>query len=171
MTEMDREWFAIRSKPHKETLAQINFERQGFSVFLPTIQKTVRHARQTKSVVRPFFPGYLFLHLSELEQNWPTISSTRGVLNPVKFGDRYPVVPDVVIEELKNRIDTNGHVPLVEEYVRIKKGQAVKVVSGELEGLYGMFQCVRGEDRAIVLLDFLRRATTATVPLASIEKV
>lgn len=167
---MEREWFAIKTKPNREILAQSNFERQGLVVYLPKVMKTVRHARRVKKVARPFFPGYLFLHLAEMERNWPAISNTIGSLSPVKFGERYPVVPDEIIEELKNREDEQGFISMI-EMEKMRKGQKIKVLSGELEGLYGLFQCARGADRAIVFLDMLKRSVAATVPVDSLQAV
>ncbi|HSR36420.1 MAG TPA: transcription termination/antitermination NusG family protein, partial [Desulfurivibrionaceae bacterium] len=53
---MNREWFAIRTKPNRETNARLQYERQGYVVYLPLIRKKVRHARRKEEVLRPFFP-------------------------------------------------------------------------------------------------------------------
>ena len=108
------EWYAVQTKPHKEFVALKNYQNQGFSGYLPMVLKTVRHARKKQEVIRPFFPGYLFLHLSSEEQDWPAISSTIGSLCPVKFGDRYPVVPDEIVEGLKARENDEGFISLLE---------------------------------------------------------
>ena len=165
---MQRQWFAVRIKPHKEFVAIKNYQNQGLCCYLPSVLKTVRHARKTREVVRPFFPGYLFLHLAPDERDWPAIGSTIGSLCPVKFGDRYPVVPDEIIELLKSREGEDGYISLLEAS-GIKKGQSVKIASGEFEGLYGLFMSLKGSDRALVLLDMLQRKVKTTVPVDSLE--
>ena len=168
MREMKREWFVIRTKPHKEIVALENFERQGFLCYLPTIVKTVRHARQTKEVVRPFFPGYLFLLLAEEERAWETIGSTRGVLAPIKFGNYYPPVPEEIILGLRAREDNNSRIILPDAVTLLKPGQKVAVDGICEEGVVGKFVGLRGQDRAVVLIDLLQRQVSATVPMASI---
>jgi transcriptional antiterminator RfaH len=165
---MIRQWYAIRTKPHKEFTALKNYQNQGFFGYLPIILQKVRHARKTQEVARPFFPGYLFLHLGPAEQDWPAISSTIGSLCPVKFGDRYPVVPSEIIDELKARENEAGYISFADAS-GLKKGQSVRVASGELEGLRGLFLFPKGPDRALVLLDMLQRQVNATVPIDSLE--
>ena len=165
---MKRQWFAIRIKPHKEFVALNNYKNQGFFGYLPTVLKKVRHARKIQEVVRPFFPGYLFLHLSAEEQNWPAISGTIGSLCPVKFGDLYPVVPNEIIDELKTRENKDGYISFAEAS-GLKKGQSVIITSGELEGLRGLFMLPKGSDRALVLLDMLQRKVNATVPIDCLQ--
>ena len=49
----------MQTQPNREDLAVVHLERQGFDVWLPRIERIIRHARQAKSVRRPLFPGYL----------------------------------------------------------------------------------------------------------------
>ena len=56
-------WYAVQTLPNRENLAVSHLERQGFYVWLPRIKRVIRHARQTKCVRRPLFPGYLFIKL------------------------------------------------------------------------------------------------------------
>ena len=166
----NREWFTIRTKVHKENLARGQYARQGYEVYLPQTLKTRRHARRVENVIRPFFTGYLFLHLAPEERNWVTIGSTIGSVGAVHFGDQYPPVPDWMIENLQAREDEQGLISTFEiDTSSLKKGKRIKIHSGELEGLEGIFQEMRGEDRAIVLLEMLRRKIIATVPLTSVD--
>ncbi|MCF6290567.1 MAG: transcriptional activator RfaH [Desulfobacterales bacterium] len=166
---MSREWFAIRVKPHKEQIARTQFERQGFTVYLPKTLKTRRHARRVEQVERPFFPGYLFLHLAPEERRWPTIGGTIGAIGPVRFGDQYPPVPAWLIENLQAREDEQGYISTRElERSFLKPGSKVKIVYGELAGVEGIFREIRGQDRAVILLDMLRRQVTATVSVAAL---
>lgn len=165
---MAREWFAIRTKPHKEFVAELNLCRQNLVVYLPQVVKTRRHARRVEKVSRPFFPGYLFLHLAPEEQIWPTIASTRGVLAPVQFGEYFPAVPEAIIETLKNREDDQGKIHMEFPEPWLKPGKKVRVKCGGLDDIEGLFQQVTGEDRALILVDMLRRQVPVAVPISSL---
>lgn len=93
MSELEASWYAIRTKPHKDQLARLNYEQQGLSVYQPMLRTVVRHARRKKEVLRPFFPGYLFLWLAPEERNWVAIGSTRGAIGAVCLGDQNVPVP------------------------------------------------------------------------------
>ena len=166
----DRQWFLVRTKPRQEKLARLNYERQGFSVYLPQIRTVRRHARRTEEVRRPFFPGYLFLHLVPEERRWPTIAATIGVLAPVRFGDYYPPVPDFVIQELQEREDASGVIPAAAEVAgRFSPGEAVRIARGCKEGLFGVFKKILDQDRVLVLLDILQRRVPVVVPAVDIK--
>jgi transcriptional antiterminator RfaH len=53
-------WFVVQTQPRREELGARNPARQGCRVFLPQFTKTVRHARRSRTVRRPLFPGYAF---------------------------------------------------------------------------------------------------------------
>ena len=54
-------WYLAQIKANGFDRAVANLARQGFLTFSPMQNKTVRHARQLKNVLRPIFPGYLFV--------------------------------------------------------------------------------------------------------------
>ena len=97
MQETEKKWFAVRTKPRQEEIATMHYMRQGFTVYSPKVQSIRRHARKTEQVMRPLFPGYIFLHLAPREKDWTAIGSTIGSIGPVRFNDNYPPVPDWVI--------------------------------------------------------------------------
>ena len=162
-----RQWFAVQTHISKEQVAKINFEHQGFKVYLPLVKILRRHARRVDYIQRAFFKGYLFLHLSPTERRWETISSTIGVFKPVKFGGYYPPVPNRLIEDLCSYEDENGLIPLDKiNNGDFKVGDKVKISSPDSIEYTGMFKAFRGNDRALILLDILKRQVTTVVPLS-----
>jgi len=162
-------WFAVRCKPGRESIAQHEFKRQGFDVYLPQEQKLVRHARKMEKASRPFFPGYLFLHLATHEQRWTAIRSTPGALCAVHFGLCYPKVPERVIVMLKSLEDDDGFICEGEDSISpFKSGERVVVRGGQFSGIEGMFVCRNGNERAMVLLEVLQRQVRAQLPLSSL---
>ena len=57
----EAKWYVAQVKPNGFASAEANLDRQGFETFMPLRRKTVRHARQMRDVLRPVFPGYLFI--------------------------------------------------------------------------------------------------------------
>ncbi len=165
-----KKWFAIRTQAMKEALAMLHYQRQGYEVWCPRIRKTVRHARKIKKVLRPLFPGYLFLNLAPEERNWVTIASTIGAIGPVRFGDYYPPVPEWLIQELRNREAEEGFIPMpYDESLGIKPGDRITLTDDNNTEIQGIFQALKGTDRALILIDILKREVPAVVPLASIR--
>ncbi len=166
-------WFAVRCKPRQEMIARSQLERQGFEVYLPLVNTRIAHARKVRWEPRPFFSGYLFLHLSREEQRWTTIGSTIGVLSPVRFGDFYPRAPASAIDMLRSRHDQDGYIALGSSPTApFQAGERVRVHDGALKGLEGVFVEMRGSDRGLVLLDWMQkqvRAEAATHLLSAVK--
>ena len=164
-------WFAIRTKPRQEAVARDQLQNQGFEVYLPMVNTRISHARKVSWQPRPFFAGYLFMCLTKEEQRWTTIRSTIGVLAPVVFGSFYPPLPEVAISVLKGTHDEQGFVTVdATPAAPFKAGEKVRLNSGSLTGFDALFVEMRGEDRALVLLDWMQtkmRVVTSTSNLVA----
>ncbi len=155
---MQRFWFAIRTKPRDEIKARDQLRLQGFEVYLPLVNTRISHARKVSWQPRAFFVGYLFMHLSKDEQRWTSIRSTIGVLAPVSFGLFYPPIPEAAILMLQGRHDEQGFVSVeVKPESPFKVGEQVRLNEGALKGFDAVFLEMRGEDRALILLDWMNK--------------
>jgi transcriptional antiterminator RfaH len=165
---MSARWYLVQTRARQEPLAERNLQRQSFDVFLPTELRTVRHARQRRTVRSAFFPGYLFVNLDIEAQNWLPINGTMGVSRLVRFGQLPTAVPDGVVESLVNSRDSLGNVVLRDV---LEQGDVVRIRCGPFEGFLGRVFDVAPNDRLKVLLEFMRSATPVEVPLHSCNKV
>jgi len=165
-----RQWYAVRCKPRQEFIARHEFEQQDFEVYLPLERKLRRHARKMEKVPRPFFSGYLFLHLAQEECRWTAIRSTRGAVCAVHFGPFYPPVPDAVMEMLRQFEDEDGYICEGDDPISpFKPGERVIMHGGQFSGIEGVFVCRDGQERAHVLLDMLQRKVRTNVALQELK--
>ena len=67
------------------------------------IIKRIRHARRFKKVLRPLFPGYVFVRVAPDRQRWRPILSTYGVRTLIRFGSDIALLDDTFILGLKAR--------------------------------------------------------------------
>lgn len=169
-SDIERCWFAVRTKPRQELIARDQLQHQGFEAYLPLVNTRITHARKVSWQPRPFFAGYLFLHLSKEEQRWTTIRSTIGVLAPVRFGDFFPSLPDQAIELLQQRHDDAGFISLTQNPAEpFASGESIRMLSGSLQGLEGVFVEMKGSDRALILLDWMQKRIRVEADVDSIE--
>jgi len=168
-----RSWFAVRTKPREEMKAQHQLELQGFEVYLPLVNTRITHARKVSWQPRSFFTGYLFLHLSKDEQRWTSIRSTIGVLAPVSFGHYYPPLPDAAIALLQDNHDDQGFIDVAATPKSpFQAGEKVRLNDGSLQGFDAVFIEMRGQDRAMILLDWMQKkmqVETRTEYLSTVE--
>lgn len=161
------QWYLVYTKPRQETVAQLNLERQRYTVYLPRVRQPRRHRGRMISIVAPMFPRYLFIRLDQETHNWGPIRSTIGVASMVRFGQVPAAVPDDLVALLRAREDKGGiQVLPVEQY---RRGAKVRIIDGGFAGYEGIFIARSARDRVAVLLQVLGRHTRASVDLAAIE--
>ena len=159
-------WYLVHCKARQDERALEHLERQGFECYRPVRQsERIRHGRQHLAST-PLFPGYLFIKLDRIHDNWLPIRSTRGVLQIVRFND-YPLpIRDGIIEAIRRRIDCG----LTREPY-LKPGERVLITKGCLSGIEAIFIAGDGEERVMLLLSILQSDQTLSFPIESVRKL
>ena len=146
-------WYVVQSQPNRENLAVEHLKLQGFSVWMPSYERIIRHARKSKLMRRPLFPGYLFINLDVENAQWRSINGTVGVNRIVSFGQGPAPVAAQFIAALQN-IEANEGLVAANGKV-LKLGQDVEILSGPMAGTIAKLLSLEAGDRVTVLLNML----------------
>ena len=159
-------WHLIYTKPHQEKVAFDNLTHQNYQCYLPLIN-TEKILRGKKILGKePMFPRYLFVRLShDGQQNWSPIRSSVGVSHLVNFGGLAARLDDEMMDNLKQKIDK----ALVVKVFSI--GDKVQILSGPFKGMEAIFNTYKGEERAMLFLNFMAKNLTAKFDLRDFKKV
>ena len=103
--EGNERWYLVHTLPHAERRAQLHLGAQGLRTHFPTIQKTIRHARQLRAVQAPLFPRYIFVILDLGRDRWLSVRGTVGVSSLFTSEDRPVPVPESIVETLIQNSD------------------------------------------------------------------
>ena len=153
------------ARPKGEATARLNLAAQGFRAFLPQVRKTVRHARQLRTVRAPLFPRYLFVELDLARDRWLSIRSTIGVANLFTSSEGQPIpVPRGVVEALLAQCDGD----IVRLSVDLKPGQRVRLLSGPFADLIGTIERLDSDGRVRMLLELMRTAAPIIVDSSAV---
>ena len=153
-----RNWYLIKTKPRQENVAIKNLENQEYSTYCPTVKIN------NKYVV--LFPGYIFIHLDKMKENWSPIRSTKGVVNFVRFGLNFAQAPDTVIEFLKANELINK-----EKFINLNKfkpGEKVQITDGVFKNCVAIFKSFKSEERLILLMNLLGQQQTINIKQESV---
>jgi transcription elongation factor/antiterminator RfaH len=150
--EGTQRWFLAHTQPKSELKAQFHLGAQGFRTYVPQFLKTVRHARQLRTVRDPLFPRYLFIILDLERDRWLSVRSTVGVSTLVTCEGRPAPVPAGIVESLVERTDATNVTRLDTDLVI---GQSVRILSGPFADLVGALQRLDGNGRVRVLLEIM----------------
>ena len=157
--EGNERWFLVHTQPRNERRAEMHLGFQGFRTHFPTIQKTIRHARQLRTVRAPLFPRYIFLILDLGRDRWLSVRSTFGVSTLFTCEDRPVPVPSGIVEALIQRTD-EANLTLFNDGLRT--GQTVRILSGPFADFVGTLERLDDAGRVRVLLEMMGTA----VPVA-----
>ncbi len=161
-------WVVANTQPHREHVALENLERQEFLAYCPLIRKRVRHARRSRDVLRPLFPGYLFVRVDRDLQRWRPILSTFGVRTLVRCGDRPSFIEEGFIRSLKAREMDGAIVKPASPY---RLGQQVRITCGAFDGLVATIIEMDERDRLVVLMGLLNRPVKVWIEAGQVTQV
>lgn len=163
-----KSWFVVRAKTGIEDRAAGHLCNQGFEVYLPRYRKQVRHARKTQTVLRPVFPGYLFVRIDLEQQRWRAINGTVGVISLVGFGGSPSPLSDAIIDAIRASEDKTGAITI--SLQGLQKGDRVRVREGAFADHMALLEEVCDAKRVILLLDLMGREVRVTSPIENLAK-
>lgn len=148
------EWVVATSQWKMERLARGNLASQGFTSYFPKFKETA--VVNGHKIVRDglLFGRYFFVSFLD---SWRSITGTRGVASLLMATPETPSrVPDSVVNEIRSR-EVDGFVMLGMD--RFRKGQRVRVLSGQFENQFGIYDGMGRKDREIAFLNVFGRLT------------
>lgn len=147
-----KKWLVAQIKPNSYDLAFRNLKRQGFEVFIPKMNITIRKEKKFINKDSYLFPGYLFVGVDKQSFNWTKIQSTYGVSKLLVFNNKPSEISHDIIMALKNRYEANIDLSLKEN---LKKGDIIKFNSGPFSDLIAKIEGVSDKNRIYVLLEVM----------------
>jgi transcriptional antiterminator RfaH len=159
-SELEPQWYLIRTKQHKERLVQHQLAEFVPNTFLPLLRANQLQWGRIAQTIVPLFPCYIF-SLFDLQSEYHRIMRTAGVVGLVCAGEEPSALDSSIVEEIRRR-GKNGIVELPEE--AFHAGQAVQVKNGPLRGLNAVFErYLSGTDRVALLLNEIHGANVRVI--------
>jgi transcriptional antiterminator RfaH len=142
-------WFAVRTKRFRETLASSGVAALGLEAFLPMIK-----VESAKDVVircnsKPLFPGYFFARFNSAI-SLQAVESARGVVHVIKSGVLPVPVDDEIVREIQDRVEADGLICLQKRELKI--GERVSIQEGPFAGMMGKLEAELDDRRRVAIL-------------------
>lgn len=153
-------WYLAASKPKQETRAIQNLLNQGINAYSPMMNVEKLRANKKHIVLEAMFTGYVFINLSPEDDLWHKVKSTRGIRDWVRFAGNAAKLPVNLVESFIQQEKSSAPIT-VKSY--FNSGESVRILSGPFKGLTGIYQTSSGEERSIILLNFLGKENALKV--------
>jgi transcriptional antiterminator RfaH len=164
LENLQRDWYVVYSKPHKEEQAQFHLGLKGVESFFPRLH--LPGSVQRKKRITPLFPNYLFVRI-HLETEYYSVIWSPGVKRIVCFSETPVPIEDKVIHFLQQNADDRG---VIQARSQLRRGQEVEITGGPFNGLWGIIQDPPdAKGRIKILLNLLSRQITVKLGVEFIK--
>jgi len=160
-------WYAVYTRSNYEKLVAEQLSAKRVENFLPVSRESHRWKDRKKVVEVPVFRSYVFARFSDDHDSRLRVFQTVGSVRILGLGDRIEPIPDAEIDGVRRLLTAGKH---GRPHPFLKEGSLVRVKSGPLVGLEGLFvRQKNGSDRLVVSVNLLRKSVSAEIGLADIE--
>ena len=156
-------WYVLHSKPYKENFLYAQLRHRDVEVYYPRLHVQPINPRSRK--IKPFFPGYLFVHVDLEQVPLSSLVWVPGAHDVVSFDSQPAVVPDEVISGIQKNV-ARVNLRNKEQTQGLQPGDPVIITGGPFEGYQAIFDtALEGSQRVRLLIELLHaRQIRAQVP-------
>ena len=151
---MSLSWYVLHSKPNKEDFLFTQLRHREIEVYYPRLRVNPVNPRSRN--VRPFFPGYMFVHVDLETTPLSVLSYIPGANRVVSFEHEPAIVSDEVVLTIRQNVDRINENPN-QQQEQIAHGDPVTIHGGPFEGYQAIFDTrLEGSERVRLLIKLLR---------------
>jgi transcription antitermination factor NusG len=160
------QWYAAYTYPRHEKKVLDQLLRREIGSFLPSYRAFRKWRNGCKVEVQlPIFPGYVFVKIPLREQL--RVLQVPSVVSLVSFGGVPAPLPAEVIETLKATLSTIH----AEPHPFVTVGDRVRIISGCLAGVEGIFLRKASGCRFVLNVDLIMQAVSLEVNAEDVEPI
>jgi transcription antitermination factor NusG len=153
-----KNWIAVYTKSRHEQIVVNELNKKNIESYCPMFKERRQWSDRKKWVHFPLFRSYVFANI-EINENIYVLQ-TIGVNKIVKFQEKISIIPDQVIDNIKNIIEGGYNVEQADYFI---KGDEVRIVSGPLKGLDGVVLDLRGANKIIIKIEAIQQAFSVEI--------
>ena len=153
-----KNWIAVYTKSRHEQVVVNELNKININSYCPMFKERRQWSDRKKWVNFPLFRSYVFANIELKDSIY--ILKTIGVNSIVKFQDKISIIPDQVIENIKNIIEGGFKVEKADYFI---KGDEVIVTSGPLKGLDGIVLDLKGDSKIIMKIEAIKQALSVEI--------
>ncbi len=151
---MASNWYVFRSKPRKEDFLYEQLRQREIEAYYPEVSVQPVNPRARKN--KPYFPGYLFIHVDLEKEKLSDLKWMPGAIGLVSFGKEPAWVPDSLVNTIRKQV-TAINAAGGENIVGLLSGDEVIIQGGPFAGYKAIFDLsLPGSERVQVMLKLIK---------------
>lgn len=162
-------WYVAQTHPRKELAAIEHLARQGYATFFPRFRFSQTRRQRCDTILKPVFPGYVFVAFDASSPGWTSINSTRGVRRLISSGFGRPQpVPTSAMDLIRKRCRGEIMLELLDE---LQPGDLVQINTGPLANRVARVEHLADGERVALLFEIMGTEQTITIDRGSIGPI
>jgi transcription antitermination factor NusG len=159
-------WYALFVRSRHEKTVENSLKSKRYNVFSPSYRTKRKRVDRIAEIEVALFPGYVFCQFDPSKRL--PILMTPGVVGVVGRGNRPDPVEDTEIDSIRT-VALAGR--SVQPWPFLRLGQRIRMQSGPLTGIEGIFLRIQDENHLIVSVTLLQRAVSVVIEKDSVSPV
>ena len=153
ISETNGHWYALRCKSNMEFVVDNQLETRNVARYLPVYSVNPVNSRSRR--MRPYFPGYLFLHGHPDDFYAQRVFLMRGVIGLISFDDIPATIQPNLIEAVRRQTSRLNQEQKC-EHSGFEPGDVVLIEDNTIGQIEGVFEkCINSQERVSVLLKMM----------------
>ncbi len=138
---MQTHWYVLRTKTGHEDRVRNRLEdkTECLSILLPKIEVMVTRSGRKHKLLKPLFPGYLFVKMELHDDFWYEVKNTPGVINFISCGNDPIPVRESEMQYIMALVE-DGEAPIIKTSFDV--GDIVQIVNGPFVGTSGTISAI-----------------------------
>lgn len=134
---MQSSWYVLRTKTGHEDRVRSRLEgkTECLGVLLPKMEVMVTRSGKKRRLLKPLFPGYLFVQMELRDEFWYEVKNTPGVINFISSGNTPIPVRESEIAHIMSLVDEPDTTVVRPDF---EMGDSVQIVEGPFMGQTGV---------------------------------
>lgn len=150
----------VRSRHEKKVFNLLS--KASIHAFLPLVKSQRTWSDRKKTILKPLFPSYVFVHINSAMEFHKALS-VEGACAYIRFGREYATVREEEIASIKMLLNLENVVDITIADPP-KVGTVKKIAQGPLSGLKCEVLKIHNVNKIIVQIQSIRQNVLATVP-------
>lgn len=151
---MTAHWYTYNSQPNKEDMLWHQLQSRDLEGYYPRLTYKPVNPRARK--IRPFFPGYLFIHVDLEQVGISTLNYLPYSKGLVCFGGEPAIVHETLVQTLISRLEIMNKEKQSTLIGNLHPGDKLEISDGLFKGYDAFFdEALTGKERSRILIKTL----------------
>ena len=160
-------WYAVYTRSRCEKKVDGNLRAGGIETYLPLHRVRRRWSDRIAEVDLPLFPSYLFVNVEPRPESFWTVLDARGVVRILSNNGTYAPVPEREITAVKQIL---AAAKPVKSLPWLQRGREVRVATGPLRGMEGVFDGHGRKERVFILVKSIGQSLVVDIDARDVRE-